>query len=182
MRLPARATSRHRLLPQPADEVEVGQEVERLERGAERDEQRELEDVPADRPLGQVLQIAADYTPRPARLWMVSSALSRRLPPCPRCPCAARRPAHRGPRPRGARPGRAEASRHRRHLRSGEEGGLHGEPARQPRLDRRRALPLAEDRPKDKTAELFASRPRRARRSPSSIPRGWRPCWPSCRG
>jgi hypothetical protein len=46
------------LLAQPPHEVEVGQEVERLEDGAERDEGRELDDVPPDRALGQVLHHA----------------------------------------------------------------------------------------------------------------------------
>jgi len=48
-----------RLLPERADEIQVGQEVERLEGGGERDEARELQHVSAHRAAGQVLHVRA---------------------------------------------------------------------------------------------------------------------------
>jgi hypothetical protein len=55
--VPAEGHPRDGLLPQLADEIQVGQEIQGLEGGAHRDEERELEDVPADGALREVLHL-----------------------------------------------------------------------------------------------------------------------------
>ena len=52
--MPDKPDAGNRFLAEPADEIQIDQEVERLEERGQRDERRQLKDVPVHRALGQV--------------------------------------------------------------------------------------------------------------------------------